>query len=151
MATATAKDSKKVTALRPEKGANFQPKRVRKAQRKKLISKRSLVGDVRNKVVDARLTARERAEFYRNLRHIKVARRKIAKEMSKLATMVDGLQREIRHVGDRYRYAVDSGVIDEAMRIAKKASGSMSAAADEFEAFSRKRVYFTQVTGVVAA
>ncbi len=152
MATATAKKSvKKVTTLRPAaEGANFQPKRVRKAQRKKLISKRSLVGDIRNKAVDARLTARERAEFYRNLRQIKLSRRKISKEMATLSLMVHGLQRDIRHVSDRYYHVVDVGLIDEAMHIAKQANAAMAAAADEMQAFSRKRVYFTQVMGAAA-
>lgn len=147
MATATAK--KKVTALRPTAKANFEPKRVRKAQRKRLISKKSLRGELNNRMVDARLSAAERAEFYRNLRQLKMARRKIAAEMATLATLVAGLQREARRVGDRYD-DVDAGLVDEALHVIKQANAAVSTAADEMHAFSRRRVYFTQVAGVAA-
>lgn len=145
MATAT----KKVSTLRPAAGANFQPKRVWKAERKKLISKKSLRGALTNKVADARLAAAERAEFYRNLRQMKMARRKIATEMATLATMVAGLQREARRVMDRYS-DVDAGLVEEAVHIVKQANASTATAADEMYTFSRKRVFFTQVAGVAA-
>lgn len=141
--------TKKVSTLRPAAGANFQPKRVRKAERKKLISKKSVRGVLTNKVADARLAAAERAEFYRNLRQMKMARRKIATEMATLATMVAGLQREARRVMDRYS-DVDAGLVEEAVHIVKQANAAVSTAADEMYTFSRRRVYFTQVAGVAA-
>lgn len=141
--------TKKVSTLRPAAGANFQPKRVRKAERKKLISKKSVRGVLTNKVADARLAAAERAEFYRNLRQMKMARRKIATEMATLATMVAGLQREARRVMDRYS-DVDAGLVEEAVHIVKQANAAVSTAADEMYTFSRKRVFFTQVAGVAA-
>ena len=141
--------TKKVSTLRPAAGANFQPKRERKAARKKLISKKSVRGVLTNKVADARLAAAERAEFYRNLRQMKMARRKIATEMATLATMVAGLQREARRVMDRYS-DVDAGLVEEAVHIVKQANAAVSTAADEMYTFSRKRVFFTQVAGVAA-
>lgn len=141
--------TKKVSTLRPAAGANFQPKRVRKAERKKLISKKSVRGVLTNKVADARLAAAERAEFYRNLRQMKLVRRKIATEMATLATMVAGLQREARRVMDRYS-DVDAGLVEEAVHIVKQANAAVSTAADEMYTFSRKRVFFTQVAGVAA-
>ena len=146
MPTAT---TKKVARIRPAAGSNFQPKRVRKAARKKLISKKSVRGVLTNKVADARLAAAERAEFYRNLRQMKMARRKIATEMATLATMVAGLQREARRVMDRYS-DVDAGLVEEAVHIVKQANAAVSTAADEMYTFSRKRVFFTQVAGVAA-
>ncbi len=146
MPTAT---TKKVSTLRPAAGSNFQPKRERKAARKKLISKKSVRGTLTNKVADARLSAAERAEFYRNLRQMKMARRKIASEMAVLATMVEGLQRETRRVMDRYN-DIDLGLVEEALHIVKKANAATGTAADEMHAFSRRRVYFTQVAGVAA-
>lgn len=145
MVTAT----RKVSTIRPAMGSNFEPKRVRKAKRKKLISKKSLRGELINRVADARLSAAERAEFYRNLRQIKVSRRKIATEMATLATMVAGLQRETRRVMDRYS-DVDAGLVEEAVHIVKQANAAVSTAADEMYTFSRKRVFFTQVAGVAA-
>lgn len=141
--------TKKVSTLRPAAGSNFQPKRERKAARKKLISKKSVRGVLTNKVADARLAAAERAEFYRNLRQMKMARRKIATEMATLATMVAGLQREARRVMDRYS-DVDAGLVEEAVHIVKQANAAVSTAADEMYTFSRRRVYFTQVAGVAA-
>lgn len=145
MATAT----KNVSSIRPVKGANFTPKRVRKAERKKLIRKWSMRGALSNRVADARLSAAERAEFYRNLRQLKLRRRSIATEFATLAGLVAGLQRDAQRVMDRYT-DVDVGLVEEALHVIKQANASTATAADEMQAFSRRKVYFTQVSGVAA-
>jgi hypothetical protein len=122
----------------PARGANFQSKSVRKRIRRGMIR-----GYVGNKVADARVASRERAEFYRNLRQMKMRRRKIAAEMAVLAEMMTGLRREIGRVGDRNRN-VDMRYVEEALMLAKTADSSVSTAAAEFYAFSRRRIYFTE-------
>lgn len=122
----------------PLRDANFLPKRERKRIRKSMVR-----GYVANKVSDARIGAKERAEFYRNLRQLKMRRRKIASEMAVLADMVSGLRREVSRTGDRSRN-VDIRFVDEAHDLAKVAESSVGAAADEFHTFSRARVWFTE-------
>jgi hypothetical protein len=125
-------------ARRPKAGANFQPKRIRKQIRRGLVR-----GYVGNKVADARVAARERAEFYRNLRLMKMQRRKIAAQMKILATMVEGLRRAIGSVADRER-DVDMALVEQAASLAKQADSSVGAAAEQFHSFSRKKIYFVQ-------
>lgn len=123
---------------RPVKGANFQPKRVRKQVRKSLV--RAMVT---NKVADIKMGAKERAAFYRSLRELKMRRRAIAAEFAVLATMVDGLHREVHHVEDRYP-GVSLGLLEEASMLVKTARAAVSSTADEMQAFSRRKVYFTE-------
>lgn len=138
MATNTARVREVRYKKAPLEGANFAPKRERKQIRKSLIR-----AYVSNKVGEARVGAQERAEFYRNLRQIKLRRRKIAQEMAVLADMVGGLGREVHRVADRHR-EVDSSYLEEANSLVKVAMGSIAAASDEFWSFSRARVWFTE-------
>jgi hypothetical protein len=151
MATASARSSARLKAVkaasgrgRPVKGANFVPKRQRKAARKKLVREYSIHGWAANKVDEVKAGARARADFVRNLREVKVRRRKIAAEMAALADMVSGLYRETNRIGDRVR-DVDSGYLNEALMTVKAASASVGAVADEFHVFSRARVWYTEV------
>ena len=82
MATAKAR-AKPVRAVT---GSNFEPKRIRKAKRKALI--RAQFG---NMTANVRAAAEDRAEFYRNLRTMKLKRRLIAREMRKLDGMMADL------------------------------------------------------------
>ncbi|WP_410666435.1 hypothetical protein [Amycolatopsis sp. lyj-84] len=120
------------------KGANFQPKRVRKQIRKGLIR-----AAVTNKIADVKVSAKERAQFYRQLRELKQRRRTIAAEFARLSTMVDGLQRGVYHVEDRYP-GVSAGLLEEASLLVKTARAAVSSTADEMQAFSRRKVYFTE-------
>jgi hypothetical protein len=150
VATATRKTAaKRRSPVRPVKDANFTPKRARKAERKRLIRKGVMRGHVGNAVADARMSARERAEFYRRLRELKQRRRKIADEFAVLVSITAGLQRDAQHVLDRHP-DVDAGLLDEAMLLIKRAHASVGAAADEMQAFSRRKVFFIEMVGVAA-
>jgi hypothetical protein len=133
------------TRVRPVSGVNFQPKRQRKATRKALVAAR---GWAPNVMADWKIRSRERAEFYRNLRQIKMARRHIAAQMAVLAVLVTGLRREVGRVGDREPRDVaallDVGLIEDACKLAKSADASVQATAEEFRAFSRRKVYYVQ-------
>lgn len=152
MATATRKPTtakRRSSPVRPVKGANFTPKRERKAERKRLIRKGVMRGHVGNAVADARMSARERADFYRRLRELKQRRRKIAAEFAVLVSVTAGLQRDAQHVLDRHP-DVDAGLLEEAMLLIKRAHASVGAAADEMQAFSRRKVFFTEMVGAAA-
>jgi hypothetical protein len=150
VATATRKTAaKRRSPVRPVKDANFTPKRARKAERKRLIRKGVMRGHVGNAVADARMSARERAEFYRRLRELKQRRRKIADEFAVLVSITAGLQRDAQHVLDRHP-DVDAGLLDEVMLLIKRAHASVGAAADEMQAFSRRKVFFIEMVGVAA-
>ncbi|GGQ78477.1 hypothetical protein GCM10010166_55830 [Couchioplanes caeruleus subsp. azureus] len=136
---------------RPLREANFLPKSQRKVVRKSMVR-----AYLANKMADARVDRMARVEFYRNLRQIKLRRRKIAAEMRVLADLVSGLYREVIRIDDRHvgeirvnvggqRTGMDMAVVDEATDLLKTASGATSAAADEFDAFSRRKVYYTEV------
>jgi hypothetical protein len=120
------------------KGANFKSKRERKRVRKSMVR-----GYVSNVITEARVAARERADFYRKLRQVKLRRRHIARELAMLAEMVSGLRREVVRVGDRSRH-VDTRLLAEAVQLVKVADSSVGAAADEFWTFSRARVWYTE-------
>lgn len=137
MATAK-KQSTATRSVKPVASANFQSKTKRQRARRGLVQ-----GHVKNAFADARVSARERAEFYANLRNLKMRRRKIAEEMAVLAAMTAGLQRDVLHVGDRYP-DVDEAVVDEAHGLVKRANASVGAVADELHAFSRRKVFFTE-------
>jgi hypothetical protein len=135
MATPSATKSRPVTVV---KGANFEPKRVRKARRKLMV--RGALGNV---LADARMAKEDRAEFYRNLRQIKLKRRQLSKEMDKLAGMTEGLLRSVQHTANRHP-DFNARSLDEARDLAKAAHTSVSVAADEFRVFSRVRVYYVR-------
>jgi hypothetical protein len=136
---------------RPVRDANFLPKRERKQVRKSMVR-----AYLANRVAEARVGAAERAEFYRNLRHMKLRRRKIAAEMYVLGDMVSGLHREITRTVDRHSTRAsasdaDAGLLraversgDEARELARAAEASVATAADEFQLFSQRRIYFTE-------
>ncbi|MFI5491855.1 hypothetical protein [Actinoplanes sp. NPDC051859] len=141
--------SRVLAAERPLREANFLPKSQRRQVRKSMVR-----AYLANKIADAQVDRMARVEFYRNLRQIKHRRRTIATEMRVLADMVSGLHAEIVRVDDRHgeirinvggrRTGMDTAVVDEATDLLKSASGVTSAAADEFFAFSRRKVYYTE-------
>lgn len=135
MATTTARKPRPVTVV---KGSNFEPKRIRKARRKALVR-----GTFGNIIADARMAKEDRAEFYRNLRMIKLRRRHLAKEMATLAGMMQGLLGSVQNVGNRHP-EFKARSLDEARDEAKAAFTSVSVAADEFQLFSRVRVHYVK-------
>ncbi|WP_433501830.1 hypothetical protein ACQP1K_29470 (plasmid) [Sphaerimonospora sp. CA-214678] len=135
MATPT---STKARPIRAVKGSNFEPKRVRKAKRKALL--RGMVG---NTIADVRSEFEDRAEFYKNLRMIKLRRRHVAKEMQVLADMVKGLLSEVQRVENR-EPDFSAATLHEAHDLVKAAVTSVSVAADEFALFARNRVYYVK-------
>lgn len=135
MATAT---TARRPAVRAVKGSNFEPKRVRKARRKMLV--RGALGNI---IADANMAREDRAEFYRNLRQIKLRRRHLAREMATLADRTRDLLTSIQHVGNRYP-DFKGRSLDEAREEAKAAYTSVSVAADEYRVFSRVRVYYVK-------
>lgn len=130
--------SKPPRPMRAVTGSNFEPKRVRKAKRKALI--RGVVG---NMAADVRAGMDDRAEFYKNLRMIKLRRRHVAKEMNSLADMLKGLLGEVQRIADRYP-AFTAASLHEAHDLVKSAYTSSSVAADEFALFARNRVYYVK-------
>lgn len=124
------------TGSAPTRKATFESKSERKRKRKRLIR-----GYVRNVVADARINHAERAAFYKRLRVMKIRRRQIAADLRNLAIELDGVVGEVRHVEDRYR--IHYGLIEEPLGLAKQAATAASAAADEFYAFSRAKIFFT--------
>jgi hypothetical protein len=135
MATENASRTRPVRVV---KGSNFEPKRIRKAKRKALVK-----GTFGNIIADARMAKEDRVEFYRNLRMIKLRRRHLAKEMATLAGMMQGLFGSVQNVGNRHP-DFDSRALDEARDVVKEAYSSVSVAADEFQMFSRVRVYYVK-------
>ncbi|MEU4235612.1 hypothetical protein AB0F17_66090 [Nonomuraea sp. NPDC026600] len=123
---------------RPLKAANFEPKRVRKAKRKVLIR-----GYVGNKMADVKIELADRSEFFRNLRLVKLQRRKIAQEMHVLADRLRALQREVASIEHRVP-TVDLALVDETRELVGDALKAAAAAADEFFVFSRQRIYYVK-------
>lgn len=115
---------------------NFSSKRARKAYRKGVIR-----GFGANITSDIRNAHRERMEFYRNLRTLKMRRRKIAKEMHALSQMVEYMAREVDRADERLPGGYGE-YAERALGAVKEARKSVVVAADEFEMFSRQRVYF---------
>lgn len=133
---ATPRTAARPRPVRAVTGSNFEPKRVRKAKRKMLLR-----GQVGNLVEDVRSEYEDRAEFYRNLRMIKLRRKHVAREMTSLAEMVRALLDEVQRVETRNPDAAGAA-LDEARELVKTAYGSVSTAADEFKLFARNRVYY---------
>jgi hypothetical protein len=96
-----------------------------------------------NRVAEAREGIEDRAEFYRNLRYMKMRRKAIAKEMRSLAEMVGNLRNPLRRIEDREE-GVNVVLLDEAMDLTKSASAAAEAAAIEFELFAKRRIYYTE-------
>jgi hypothetical protein len=142
MATTTAARTRsrttKPTPIRPAEGTNSQPKRVRKAKRKALIR-----GTVGNAVMEVKTEYADRAEFYRNLRVMKIKRRLIAREMVRLDQLASELMGGVQHLAHRYPDFTASS-FDDALALCKEARVSVSVAADEWSAFARRRVYYVK-------
>ncbi|MGW5266980.1 hypothetical protein ACWEQG_38905 [Microbispora sp. NPDC004025] len=136
MATPTTKTGPR--PIRPVQGSNFEPKRVRKAKRKALLR-----GTVGNFTADVRSEFEDRAEFYKNLRMIKLRRKHVAREMRSLADMVKGLLGEVQRVEHR-EPDFSAPSLHEAHDLVKAAVTSVSVAADEFAMFARNRVYYVK-------
>jgi hypothetical protein len=143
MATATASPFKAVP------GANFASKRERKRVRKGLVR-----AALANKVAEVRTGAAERAAFYRRLRHMKIRRMAIAKKMVGLSISVGALQQQLRRVEDRHCMATKTVAekkvvadLDAALDLGRSAMGAVEAAAEEWQLFARRRIYFTEVVG----
>jgi hypothetical protein len=135
-----ARKRKEVKLVKPVRGANFESKRVRKAKRKALIR-----GYVGNKIVDVKMEAADRAEFYRNLRLVKLQRRKIAQQMRGLCDQLRALEREVAAVEHRVP-TVDLRLVDETHDAVREALKAAVVAADEFFLFSRQKVYYIKET-----
>lgn len=129
---------------RPVKGANFGSRRERKAYRKSL---RSVIA---NKVVDKQLDHKEKQEFYRKLRLVKVRRRKIAAEFRVLVEHLASLERDVNRVHTRVP-AANPAVVDAAVRLITQAVKAADETAAQFEAFSRKPVLRYRTDGKKAA
>jgi hypothetical protein len=133
-----ANDTAAKRPVRVVKGSNFEPKRVRKAKRKALI--RGVIG---GGLVSLRSEYEDRAEFYRNLRMVKLRRKLLAREMTTLSEMVAGLLGEVQRIDTRNPEAAGPA-LDEARELVKAAHGSVSTAADEFRMFARNRIYYVK-------
>lgn len=126
------------TPIRAVAGSNFEPKRVRKAKRKAML--RGHLGNVRANV---RASAEDRAEFYRNLRTMKVKRRLIAREMRRLDQLVAELLQGVQHFANRYPEFRPTS-LEDALGLCKAARVSASVAADEWAAFAARKVYYVK-------
>lgn len=123
---------------RPAREANFLPKRERKQVRKSMVR-----AYLANRISEARVGRQDRAEFYRNLRYMKIRRRQIAQQMQVLGDLLEGLYREVGRVPDRYPDA-DLKLADEAEGLAARAAVAVETAAVELHAFARRRIYYTE-------
>jgi hypothetical protein len=143
MATATAPPIKAVP------GANFASKRERKRVRKSLVR-----AALANRIAEVRTGAAERAAFYRRLRHMKIRRIAIAKKMVDLSITVGALQAQLRRVEDRNNLTGKTVAekkaladLDAALDLGRSAKGAVEAAAEEWQLFAKRRIYFTEVAG----
>jgi hypothetical protein len=141
MATAT------VPPIKVVPGANFASKRERKRVRKSLVR-----AALANKVAEVRTGAAERAAFYRRLRHMKIRRMAIAKKMVALSVSLAALQQQLRRVEDRNNLAGKTVAekkaladLDAALDLGRAAMGAIEAAAEEWQLFAKRRIYFTEV------
>ena len=141
MATATMPPVKAVP------GANFASKRERKRVRKGLVR-----AALANQVAEVRTGAAERAAFYRRLRIMKQRRIAIAKKMAALTVSVGALQQQLRRVEDRNDLAGKTVAekkaladLDNALDLGRAAKGAIEAAAEEWQLFAKRRIYFTEV------
>jgi hypothetical protein len=135
----------KPRVLRPAKGVNVDPKRVRKAKRKLLIAHKTATGRAANTVADKRLEARERARFYATMRRRKLRRRKIADSLYRLGDLLAGLTLEVARA--EMRYDVHPAHTQWALHAIKAAQNVVDEAAGNWAAFSRQRIYYTKMAG----
>lgn len=156
MPPAQRKPPVKAVPRKPVAGANFVPKRERKRVRKSMVR-----AYLANRVAEVRVGAAQRAEFYRNLRMMKLRRIEIAKGMVVLSAMVDALQSRLESLGDRIEGSVaptrteDERMVlkqllataDETADLARSAGVAVSTAAAEFWMFAKRRIYYTEVVG----
>ncbi len=117
---------------------NFRSKRERKQYRKGLIQ-----GALKNKVADIQVGARQRAEFYANLRRMKLKRHEIAREFTVLADTVTDLQRDLRKAADRK--AVDPREVEEALAAVLKVRSNVGTVAEDYQRLAHKKIYFGEV------
>jgi hypothetical protein len=130
--------------IRAVETANFEPKRVRKAKRK-ARAKTLMRGYVGNVIADAQMEAADRAEWYRNLRLMKMRRRLLADKMAQLAADVETLKRTVDRVESRG--SVPSSVrdtLDQAKAATSKAHQVVSMTAEELKIFARVRVLYVK-------
>jgi hypothetical protein len=127
----------------PAKGANFESKSHRKARRKGLIRKLKrgdfTLASMANTLADRRI------KFYRDLRHKKIRRRRIAAEVQDLSEITQQLHRELLRLGDRVP-GLDKGLHVEAVLMMKSARASLETAAEEWYGFSRRRIEYGKVS-----
>jgi hypothetical protein len=131
---------------KPLRGTNFSSKRARKAARKKLVRAAMSGGGVRNTIANARHNAsikhRDKQDFYRKLRLIKLRRHKVADRMQDVVMELNGLAGGTRRASARVRMADPAMVeltgmlIAEAIRAADKVSADL-------RGFARKKVLYT--------
>lgn len=138
MAQPRGRVRKAAASGRPLRDANFMSKRERKAVRKGMVR-----AYLSNRIAEAREGAADRAEFYRNLRYMKIRRKTIAKEMRTLAEMVMAVQQPLRRIEDREPDA-DLRIVDEALALTRSAAAATDSAAVEFDMFARRRIYYTE-------
>jgi hypothetical protein len=134
MATTTTRSR----PVRVVEGANFEPKRVRKAKRKALI--RSVIA---NRVAETQANFADKQEFFRNLRLMKVARRKIAYEMAVLREQLRVLEQLVGNV-EHTHPTVDLKLVDETHDLVHAAHKVVAVAADQWQTFSRQRIYYVK-------
>jgi hypothetical protein len=144
MASTTSRIDEAAKTGRPVKGANFGSRSERKAYRKSL---RSMVS---NKIVDKQLNRKEKQEYYRKLRLVKLRRRKIAHEFRVLVEFLTALERQVARVHTRVP-AANPAVVDAAVRLISHAVKAASETAGDFEAFSRRSVLRYRTDGKKAA
>src|SRR5687767_8907502 len=146
----SARVRKAAASGRALQDANFLPKRERKAIRKGLVR-----AALANRVADIRIGAAARAEFYRNLRLMKMRRILISKQMFVLEEMVSGLNRKLDRTADHLsrgsvRTAEEKlalSVADDALGAGQVAERAVWQAAGEFSMFAKRKIYYTEVAG----
>lgn len=113
----------------------FSSKQARKKYRKGLIQ-----GALKNKVADVRVGARQRADFYAQLRHMKLRRHEIAKEFQHLGTAVEDLQRDVRKLADRQ--GVNRSGVDECVAALLKVRSNVTTVTDDYRSLAHKKIFY---------
>lgn len=131
---------------KPLRGVNFSSKSARKAARKKLVRAAMRTGGVRNTIANARHNAalkhRDKQDFYRKLRLIKMRRHKVADRMQEVATSLNGLAGGVRRASARTRMA-DPAMVELTGMLVAEAVRSTDKVAADLRSFARKRVLYT--------
>lgn len=118
---------------KPVDRANFGSRSQRKAYRKSLRSK------IANRLIDHSLDSREKQQYYRTLRLVKMRRRRLINEFQLLVTTLESLRNEINRVYERTN-AADPTVIAAAWGAANDALSAADATLAEIAEFSRRPV-----------